>query len=166
MATSSKDDTMYQQAIGEILEATTDPTAKKVIADYCYSVTYAKNLKKISNYTVASLEKCGTALCLKVRNDDDNKIYSNKKMLADRIILKIESHFTQTCDECEEEYRNKFDAPTPMLLCYLCMQGCHDCDDLKDKMASNNDKCLVGQIWVCRGCRLKNNIFNPPNKTK
>ena len=162
-----KDEAMYQQAIGEILESMTDPTSKKVIADYSYSATYATNLKKIGSSSVADLEKCGVALGLKVRNEDNTKKYSNKKILADRIILKIESHFTQTCDECEQDYRNKFDAPSPMLLCYLCMQGSHDCKNFNDRIpSSSSEQTLVGQIWVCRGCRQKNNLSEPPKKSK
>ena len=61
-------------------------------------------------------------------------IFDNKKEVADRIILKIESYFGTHCRDCDSPYRNYFQSPTPPLLaCYSCFQGSHDCETIKEK---------------------------------
>ena len=54
---NQEEDTMYKLAIGEILDANSDPTAKKEIATYDSSAKYNTNLKKINSFTIPDLEK-------------------------------------------------------------------------------------------------------------
>ena len=156
---------MYQTSIGEILEEVPDPTAKNIIGAYDYQTTYKSNLKKITSFTVSDLEKCGTALGLKTRHENGTKVYNRKETLSDRIILQIESHFTETCDECEQKYRNKFnDTQQPLIHCFLCMQGSHNCEQLTEKFQLIPPNGLTGQVWLCRGCRIKNDTRPQPQR--
>jgi len=163
---------MFDIALGEILNGVPEPSSKRIVGAYKHTVSYAKNMAKIncSAFTYSDLEKC--AISLKVTSPSQEsgaKLFDTKKKAADLIILKIETHFDQTCDECEEKYRNKFgDAPTP-LHCFLCMQGSHHCTAITEKMqgyttfAANKP---AGIVWICRGCRLKNSALDCSKKKK
>lgn len=153
---------MLKVVIGELLELTKSSAVKKVIGVYNYAKAYSTNLEKLKALSSAQLEECAEFLKLTVRNDDDVKTYKNRQILADWIIMKIESHYEETCDECGKIYRNKLEDPEPYLRCYLCMQGCHDCEDISARFESSSQQIsgqLTGTVWLCRGCRVKNNIF-------
>ena len=98
---------MYKASIGELLEHAPEPSSKKIIGAYSYTVKYATNHTKIKGFSVSELEKCATSIGLITRHNDNTKVYRTKDILTDRIILKIESHFEEMCDECGEKYRNK-----------------------------------------------------------
>ena len=151
---------MFQSVIGELLEHVDDPSVKKVIASYNYSANHELNLKKMKSFTVGEIEKCALALGLKVRNDDDSKVYKNKHIFSDRLILKLESHFETTCDDCGEIYRNEIAAEYFPVHCFICTQGYHNCKLLTDKLATMDLGSLpMGFIWVCNGCQ-KNDPSN------
>ena len=163
---SPEDVEMYKAAIGELLELAKKPNVKKVIGAYSYFVKYQANFKKIKAFSVAELEDCAVFLKLKVRNDDDTKIFKNKDILADRIILKIESHFAEQCDECDKKYQSKLDGETPYLPCYLCIQGSHDCEAVSarfERLSQDPTTHLTGSVWLCKGCRLKNKLSGSTN---
>ena len=163
------DQASYDISLGRILNNIPDPISKRIVGVYKHNASYTQNLVKInsSSFTYLELEQC--AVALKVKQHDPNhpgeKLFGNKKIVADRIILKIESHFPDVCDECNDTYCNDFGHdPTP-LSCYLCLQGSHNCEAIQQKLegyptfAANKP---TGLIWLCRGCRLKNN----PSDTK
>jgi len=157
---------MYKLAIGELLKDA-DPDSHRIISAYKYDVTYKKNLSAltVSTFTAAALEKCANYMKITTRNP--GKVYSNKKKLADRIILKIEATFTETCDECQAEYRNKRDDEIPPFTCFLCWQGSHNCAAITEKRKELSDNITgdlpLGLVWTCRGCRMKNDL-TPPTK--
>ena len=106
---------------------------------------------------------------LSLRNVRLLSTLSNNKIVADRIILKIESHFEETCDECNEEYRNKFGGTPATLRCFLCVQGSHNCAAMTQKLQGYDTFVAnkpTGCIWMCRGCRLKNDLINTNNNKK
>ena len=87
--------------------------------------------------------------------------------------MKIESHFETTCDECEVKYRNKLsDQEEPLLSCYLCYQGSHNCDETKAKFEpirqylSDAEGKLNGINWLCCGCRKNNGLALTPKSKK
>ena len=167
----TEDRDMYQAALGELIELSSSQIPKKIIGSYDYSMKYDANMKKLKTFSVAELEECAVFLKLKVRNDDQkkSKIFRTKEILTDRVIMKIESHFEELCDECNQKYRNKLDGETPYLTCFLCMQGSHDCEQITAKFETLSQQTsvshLTGSVWLCRGCRMKGDLScSPPKK--
>jgi hypothetical protein len=166
---SEEETKMYKASIGELLEHTPDPSSKKIIGAYSYTVKYATNHTKIKGFSVSEMEKCAISLGLTVRHSDNSKVYRTKDILTDRMILKIESHFEETCDECGDKYRNKITDPEPEMRCFLCMQGSHKCEKFAQRLqalSSSPIYILTGSIWVCTGCRIKNDISAPIKPVK
>lgn len=158
---------VFQAAVGELLEHATDPVSKKVIGTYSYKSSYNTNMKKMKGSTVAELERAATSLEMKLKHEDDTKIHKNKDVLVDRIILKIESHFDTTCDGCGADYRIKIGDEEPLQRCYLCHQGAHNCDALTTSTTNTKDLTLpAGFVWICHGCRIKNDLFKKPGKKR
>ena len=162
----------HEIALGEIINGVTEPMSKLIVGAYKHNESYSKNMAKIncSTFSYNDLEKCAVALNIKQHDPTNSgvKLFSNKKTVADRIILKIESHFDEMCDECNETYRNKFGDVQASLHCFLCLQGSHNCEALAAKLEGYNTFVAnkpVGFIWLCRGCRVKNDL-NDTNKKK
>ena len=149
------------EALGELLRAA-DPISKTVISAYKHEFDYEENHKVISGakFKVEVLERCAEYLGLNVLLPGGGKFYKNKSHIADHIILKIESYFENTCDECKQAYRHHVaDEDKPKICCFLCLQGAHDCDQMNaklDPLLAMVDSFPQGFVWVCRGCRLKN----------
>ena len=150
-------------AIGEIL-AKADPATKQVISAYRHDQHHTKNVQVLSSakFTAEILETSANFLGLNTRDGDNGKIFSNKQTLADRIILKIESHFDAECAACEEIYRNKL-TDKPMKVCFRCLQGSHDCDKMKDE---NIDLSMPGAVWLCKGCYRQFDVLAPTKEKK
>ena len=83
-----------------------DTAAKKVISAYnpTATATYNTNLRNVGKCNSAQLEECAKLLGFTVRNETDEKLYRNLKILADRIILEIESLFKTKCIDCNTDY--------------------------------------------------------------
>lgn len=153
-------------AIGELLTAATDPASQQVIRAYNHSATHKVNLSNLttSTFKVPLLNACANFLGLATEDDDNKKLYANKKTLADRIIIKIESFLETQCDECDETYRTRHGEET-LLKCFLCLQGSHDCTQMKSKCEMTpTSPILRGSVWLCHGCRAKNDLTQPPKK--
>ena len=159
---SSEKENKLKIAMGELLGLADSLDVKKVISTYNFKKTYLSNIEKLKTLSGNQLEECAEFLKLSVRKENNVKAYKNKEVLADWIIMKIESHFEGQCDECGETYRNKLNDPEPYLRCFLCMQGCHNCEDISARFESSSQQTsgqLTGTVWLCKGCRVKNNIF-------
>ena len=148
------------EALGELLRAA-DPVSKTVIRAYKHEVQYSENLSAISGskFSTDVLERCAEFLDLTTRTPEGAKIFKNKRTLADKIILKIEAFFENTCDECNAKYQHHIaDDDKPKIHCFLCLTGAHNCAEMNQKL----DPLLAmadlptGFVWVCRECRLKN----------
>ena len=146
-----------------------DALAKKVLAAYNPSVSYSTNLVNVGKRNNAELEACAKLVKLKARSDDGNntKLYRNKDILADRIILRIESLFEAECSDCRSTYQNTLDS-APLFTCRLCLLGCHNCDKMKERAANIGDEIPEGFVWICHVCLEKNNLadMSPPQVTK
>ncbi len=144
-----------------------DTAAKRVLGLYNHQDSYNVNMKNMKKCNAEQLEACAILVGIKPRDDTDNKMYQNQDILRDRIILKIESLFQTTCDECNQEYRNTLQDP-PLLTCHLCMQGSHNCDGMKQKVeAVAGVQQTPGMVWLCHGCHKKNDLtLLPPTKPK
>lgn len=146
-----------------------DTLSKKVISSYNPSALYKVNLEKMKAHGATYLEACAQFLGFVVR-DNDKKLYQNQTILCDRMILKIESLFDIICDECDTTYRNEV-SDEPLIVCRLCMQGCHNCDGMKEKtnaMKDLIDKNLLppGGAWLCHACLEKNDLSLLPQKSQ
>ncbi|KAL5269742.1 hypothetical protein ACHWQZ_G003269 [Mnemiopsis leidyi] len=85
-----------------------------------------------SIYTSAVIEKCLNYMKVETRRGaNKDKIYKNKRLMVDRLILKIESCFPTVCDECTMEYKNTIH-DSPPLTCFICWQGSHNCQAVQD----------------------------------
>ena len=142
--------------LGSLLEVA-DVNAKRVISSYDPTVTYASNKTSLKKCNATQLEACATLLGFTVRNDAQEKLYRNQDILADRIVLKIESLFESQCSDCSQSYQNTLE-DTPLLSCVLCMQGSHNCESIKDKIGDIDQVKPVGTAWLCFGCLAKNNL--------
>lgn len=157
-------------ALGDHLNNTDDENIKRVLMTYSADAHYKVNLKNISTLDAKLLEPCAIYLGFIVRDGDDKKLYQNKKVLSDRIILKIESLFDSHCDDCDKPYRNKL-TDKPPLNCQLCLQGSHSCENVQEKIDAHNQLKIdnlkpVGLVWLCNGCLEKNNLALLPSKIK
>ena len=164
-----KKEEMLKAAIGELLELAVTTNVKKALDAYSYAKGYSTNLEKMKNLPSSILEECAVFLKLEVRDGNNTKTYKNKQVLADRVIMKIESHFEEQCDECSQSYRIRPGSPEPFLRCFLCMQGCHDCEDITARFERSSQEVggqLTGSVWLCRGCRVKNDIFGTTRSQK
>jgi hypothetical protein len=146
-------------ALGELLRVA-DPISKRVISAYSHNARHDVNQAAISagKFKVEMLERCAEFLNLPTRTDDNKKIYKNKPVLADHIIFKIESFFENVCDECNTTYQHHIaDAEPPKLICFLCLQGSHNCQEICSKLPTwAGEGVPKGFVWVCHGCRIKN----------
>ena len=158
----------YQIVLGELLNQA-EPVAKRVISAYNADTIHLVNLKNMLKYDANQLEACAKYLGFIVRDEDEKKRYSNKQMLCDRVILKIESLFDTHCDECDQTYRNTL-TDEPHFTCRVCMQGSHNCENfLKKKEACDEmpkDNKPVGAVWLCHECLKKNDLRLAPAPTK
>ena len=158
--------TTIEQAIGDLLAAA-DDTCRPIISAHNQSFNHGKNVSALSSakFSADALEKCANFLGLKTRDDEENKIYSNKPTLADRIILKIESFFESECAECAEKYRVKL-GEKPKFQCFLCFQGSHNCPKISQSNTQSTDTCPLGNVWICTGCYDKNDLLAPNRSRK
>ena len=155
-------------AIGALLEGA-DADCKKLIGAYKPTETYKKNHAVMSHsiYTSAVIEKCLNYMKVETRRGPNkDKIYKNKRLMVDRLILKIESCFPTVCDECSVEYKNTIH-DSPPLTCFICWQGSHDCQAVQDfqRNIEQLGSKVVGSVWLCSGCREQNALI-PTNISK
>ena len=147
-----------------------DEHAKKVLANYNPLLSYGENKTNIKKYNAQQLEACAKLVGLKVRSEDgQEKLYRNKDILADRIILKIESLFEADCSDCRSVYQNTLES-TPLFTCRLCLLGSHNCEEVKKKAESMSRTNPTGFVWMCHVCLEKNELedmllsSNPPKQ--
>ena len=160
-------DTVQKRAtvLGGLLNQA-DVNAKRVISTYDQNSSYAANKKALKKCNSTQLEACASFLGFTVRSQNQDKLYRNQEILADRVILKIESLFETECCDCSQTYHNTLD-DTPLLSCVLCMQGSHNCDSIKDKVEAMGDVKPAGTAWLCFECLAKNNLaLEPPQPKK
>lgn len=147
--------TQHDLAIGEILDQASD-LHKSVISAYRCEVEHKHNIATLSSskFNAQTLSTCAAYLGIKVVDAQDKPIFSSKKEVADRIIMKIESYFATLCRECDAPYHNHFQAASPpLLVCHSCYQGSHDCEAMKEKTeALVRLDLVIGSVWLCHEC--------------
>lgn len=151
-----------------------DATVKKVISSYKFDQPYKVNMKALKAHPNTVLESGAVFLKMKPKDEQDKKLYQNKDILSDRIILRIEALFEMECGDCNSKYQNQLDIE-PLLRCQLCLQGIHDCQEASKKVEAWKElegKGLLptGGVWLCTTCLRKNNFNNlgkvPVTKSK
>ena len=138
---------------------TADVHAKKVLASYKPAVSYAQNMVQLKKCNSAQLESCAKLVKLAVRTEDgkETKLYKNKSVLADRIILKIESLFEATCSDCNAVYQNTLESAPPFT-CRLCLLGSHNCEEITKRAENVGSPTPAGFVWLCHVCLGKNDL--------
>ena len=151
-------------AIGNLLSEA-DPISKKIISEYKHTAKHSSNVSVLSSskFTAENLESCAQFLGLKTRHGENDKIYSNKQSMADRITLMIESYFETECSSCNGRYSNSRATP-PLLRCFLCFQGSHHCEAFTKSVVDLTG--MSGAVWLCKGCTDRNDLCSPTKVKK
>ena len=137
-------------------DATTQTVLKAYNADRDHEVNREALVKNSGEY----LESCAAFLKIKLLNEYNKKLYANKSALADRIILMLESLFPTTCQDCNCDYTIKLNDPEPVIRCFFCLQGSHNCKERTEaieKLRNLPAQYLMGMVWLCHSCHNKNN---------
>ena len=156
-------DHQIRLAIGNLLKKA-DPITKSVISAYDSSkdVSANKSLLGGSRFTIPALEACAKFLNIELTDSNERKLFTNKPSLANRIILEIQSLLPATCGECLEQYSVEHNtANIPSLRCFLCFQGCHDCEQVTALLPDASIPLSSGWVWLCKPCREVNNPVKP-----
>ena len=144
--------------IGNLLSQS-DPISKSVLSAFDSSKDLRDNQAFLSSsrFKAEALNACAQYLDIDTTNETNgSKIFSNKPSLAKRIILEIQSLYPAMCADCDGEYSVAFKSPTPpSTRCFLCFQGCHDCQDVAS--SDLNPAPLKGSVWLCKSCHELNN---------
>ena len=149
--------------IGNLLR-TADPVAKSVISafDSTKDVSANRAILGGSRFTATALESCAKFLKIEVCDTRGAKLFTNKPSIANRIILEIQSLFPAICGECSEEYSTEHgSSKIPLLRCFLCFQGCYDCEQVTALVPNASLPLLSGAVWLCKSCHGVNNPVKP-----
>lgn len=150
--------------IGDLLSKA-DNVSKSILQAFDSSKERSENSKVLSSprFHRPELIECAQFLKIETEDHEGKTLFSNKPSIANRIILEIQSFYPAICGACNEEYSNKFDAEsTPVVRCFLCFQGCHDCDQFTEPTIDSS-KYLPGTVWLCRSCHEVNNPMKNQN---
>ena len=146
-------------ALGRLLIAAGQCNASKVIGAYRTELEHAENITALEQFTIESyLKPCAEFLGIPATLTTGIL----KRDLCDLIILYIESFFPIDCSECSQTYTVDIEAETdPLLSCFICHQGSHDCNDMKVKAArfiELEKEIPSGCAWLCSACFKKNHV--------
>ena len=150
--------------IGDLLSKA-NSTAKAILTAFDTSKDIPVNCKALSGprFSKSDLTACAQFLQIKTEDQEGRPIFSNKPSLANRIILEIQSFYPAICAACDAEYSVKFDIESkPTMRCFLCFQGCHDCETFKSQPTDSLTSSPHGTVWLCRSCHEANNPIKPP----
>ena len=139
-------------AIGNLLRIARDSKQSDsitVLTAYNPDVVHQSNIEVVKKFNLPVLENCANFLKFKCKTDDGmNKLFSNKEILADRIVLAIESYLPSLCLTCNSIYKTDFENEIThgIQKCYLCFQLAHHtcCNSLPSGPK--------GTVWLCSSC--------------
>ena len=156
-------DKQVQVVIGGLLHRA-GPLTKSVLQQFDPSATRKTNAAHLSSskFKLEALEPCAEFLNITLADSDSNKIYT-KITLAQRIVSAIFALLPSNCSHCNEDYCVEFEcSDPPVLTCYKCFQGSHNCETLKAAYAPFVDIQLpTGLVWLCKGCTEELNPVVP-----
>jgi len=157
-------DSIKITVLGELQNKARNDLERKCLAGYDYKRSYLNNHDTLKSLSADILVAGAKLLNMRPLSDDGTKLYQNKSILSDRIILRIEALFDMMCGDCHSTYRNAIDHE-PKLRCRLCLQGCHDCEESEKKVTALLDLqrsglCPNGGVWLCNACLNKNDHDN------
>ena len=97
-------DDKANQVIGGLL-ASADPVSKQVISVYDLAKDFQRNVESMGGrrFNAEELDTCAKYLRIELLDGDGSKLYSNKSLVARRIIMEMETLFPTHCMECSEE---------------------------------------------------------------
>ena len=147
-------------ALGDLLRIADDsPGPKRVISAYKVEADFKKNYQTISRFDRTLLDSCADFLKIPLVSSDGSAtpLYSNKEKISRRITFAIKSFFPTDCQECNTTYKVELDdTDAPPLMCFLCYQGSHNCEQVTNKLPNSSDP-LIGNIWLCASCHASRN---------
>ena len=152
-------------AVGILLmKASSDPIATKVITAFNSCSSKTSNIRALSGFKVEMLERCAEFLCIDLEGSDGMKIFT-KDTLITRILMTIESFLPSECSECNHQYCNELDPQeAPLFHCFMCYQGSHDCQAIRDKkklMSDSGIELPAGSVWLCSACHKSSDPYKP-----
>ena len=156
-------DNQARLVIGNLLKKA-DPVSKSVISAFDSSKDVSANRSILggARCTATALDACAKFLNIEITDGSGLKLFTNKPSLANRIILEIQSLFPATCGECLEQYSIEHNAATtPSLRCFLCFQGCHNCEQITALLPDAPLPIPSGSVWLCKSCHDVNNPTKP-----
>ena len=143
---NKKLDEKIKIVVGEIL-GRADPVSKKVLTAFDPSKDAPANQRLLKKFSRNELDIFAEFLKIPLINiQTKEKLFSNRDKLTKRIILEITALYPTTCDECSQEYCVTSDK-IPLVRCYICLQGSHDCEDITariESMRSSSIQVLYG----------------------
>ena len=150
--------------LGELLNICTNDQERKCLSSYNSDRSYEANMEALKANSADVLVAGAKLLRMTPLSDDGKKLYQNKGVLSDRIILRIEALFDMECGDCKETYRNPLDVE-PRIRCRLCLQGCHNCEETERKVKAleelqGSGLLPSGGVWLCNACFTKNDHEN------
>ena len=163
---NKKLDEKIKIVVGEIL-GRADPVSKKVLTAFDPSKDAPANQRLLKKFSRNELDIFAEFLKIPLINiQTKEKLFSNRDKLTKRIILEITALYPTTCDECSQEYCVTSDK-IPLVRCYICLQGSHDCEDITARIESmrSSSSLPLGTVWLCSGCRVANNPFPAPDSS-
>ena len=156
-------DRQVQVVIGGLLHRAC-PLTKSILQQFDPSATRKSNASHLSSGKIKleALEPCAEFLNITLADSDSNKIYT-KATLAQRIVSAVFALLPSNCSHCKEDYCVEFEgSDPPVLTCYKCFQGSHNCETLKETYAPLAKLQLpTGLVWLCKGCTEELNPIVP-----
>ena len=146
---ASASDNSIGSTIGRLLR-TVDGDSKKVVSTYDIRLSFEENVKNFLSFKVPQLEKCASALSVKIIGDDGKKLY-NKGPLTRKIVMKIKAHLPRECGHCNQIYSADLGAPQ-LFSCCSCMAPSHNCEDISKLHEILPSVYPKGLVWMCEVC--------------
>ena len=171
MSDTDDTDKLIKVAIGNLLNLAgpAHPLAIPVISAFDSSATRKRsaNCKALLSFNLPNLEACAEVLNISLADADEHKIFT-KATLVPRLVDGIESLLPSTCIECSLPYVvDLHPAEPPLLHCFKCFQGSHNCEITKAKHRALEGLVLpAGLVWLCSRCHKECNPIKPRGAVK
>ena len=156
-------DISIRTAIGNLLlKAGQNELVKKVITAFDPSASRSVTITVLSSFNLNMLEPCAEFLNIDLADGDGDKIYTKDTLVA-RIRHALLALLPSQCSDCSSMYMVEFEPnDAPHYHCYMCFQGSHDCNAIKERyQATSATKKIGGSIWLCNDCLTNNNPVKP-----
>ena len=148
-----------------LLHARTANQADTISVIQTYNVTYdhSRNGTNLKELPRPALDNRAKFFKILQSDSKGKKLFKTRDVLADRIILAIESYFTVTCLSCDKTYSTDLEnepVGTDVLRRFLCYQYAHS-------TCNSTIAGPPGTTWLCGPCIARNEgpdkKYSPPS---